>query len=107
MSNATVLYKSGQLVKHKRYGYRGVIVDVDLECLADKGWYQMNQTQPDRKQPWYHVLVSDTDQITYPAQSSLIPDESCEKIQHAFLAHFFSGFENSHYIRNKEPWPKS
>jgi len=103
MSTTTVLYKVGQLVKHKRYGYRGVIVDVDPECLADESWYQMNQTQPDRKQPWYHVLVSDTDQMTYPAQSSLVPDESCEQIRHAFLAHFFSRFENGHYIRNQEP----
>ena len=106
MSTTTVLYKPGQLVKHKRYGYRGVIVDVDLECLADEGWYQTNQTQPDRKQPWYHVLVSDTDQITYPAQTSLLPDESCEAVRHPLLSHFFSHFQNGHYIRNQEPWLK-
>jgi len=107
VSTSTVLYKCGQLVKHKRYGYLGVIVDVDPECLADEGWYQANQTQPDRKQPWYHVLVSDSDQITYPAQTSLLPDESCEEVRHALIPHFFERFENGHYIRNQEPWPKS
>jgi len=84
-----------------------VVVDVDPECLASDEWYDFNQTQPDRNQPWYHVLVSDSDQITYPAQSSLVPDESCKKIRHAFLAHFFSRFENGRYIRNQELWPKS
>jgi len=107
MATSIVLYKPGQLVKHKRYGYRGVIVEVDHECLADENWYQKNQTQPDRRQPWYHVLVTDTDQITYPAQSSLLPDESCEEVRHPLINHFFSRFENNHYIRNEEPWPKS
>jgi len=107
MSTATVLYKEGQLVRHTRYGYRGVIVAVDPECLADETWYQRNQTQPERDQPWYHVLVSGSDQITYPAQSNLIPDESFEQIQHAYLTQFFSSFENGHYVRNNESWPNS
>ncbi len=50
------LYHPGQIVRHRRYGYRGVVVDSDLTCKADEAWYQSNQTQPDRNQPWYHVL---------------------------------------------------
>ena len=107
METSTALYKAGQLVKHKRYGYRGVVVAVDSECLADMSWYQRNQTQPDRKQPWYHVLVSGSEQVTYPAQTSLIPDESCEKIEHPLLTHFFSEFDNGHYIRNNKSWPRA
>jgi heat shock protein HspQ len=107
MAKTIVLYKPGQLIRHKRYGYRGVIVEADLECRADENWYLKNQTQPDRKQPWYHVLISDTDQITYPAQSSLLPDESCQEVHHPLINHFFSQFENNHHIRNNEPWPSS
>ncbi len=107
MAIGTVLYKLGQIVKHKRYGYRGVIVAYDPECLADMRWYEKNQTQPEKKQPWYHVLVSGSEQVTYSAQTSLIPDESCQKIEHPYLTHFFSEFENGHYVRNNEPWPNA
>jgi len=100
------LYEPGQLVRHKRYGYRGVVVDVDSECMASADWYDRNQTQPDRNQPWYHILVSDSDQVTYPAQSSLIPDESCQEVIHHFIPIFFDGFKDGHYIRNQTPWPR-
>ncbi len=38
----------GQIVKHVRYGYRGVVVAIDSSCKAPREWYESNQTQPDR-----------------------------------------------------------
>jgi len=107
MNTEKVLYKPGQLVRHKRYGYRGVVVSIDPECIAPEEWYQSNLTQPDRRQPWYHVLVSESEQITYPAQSSLIPDESFQPINHPLIGHFFDRFEEGHYVRNQRPWQES
>lgn len=95
----------GQLVVHRRYGYRGVVVDFDMRCKASEAWYRANRTQPDREQPWYHVLVDGSDQVTYAAQSSLNPDESNERIQHPLLDYFFAGFESGFYLRNNQPWP--
>lgn len=99
------LFQPGQLVRHRRYGYRGVVVDYDLTCQADDEWYQSNQTQPERKQPWYHVLVDQSGTTTYPAQSSLQPDEDKQPITHPLLGYFFSHFANGRYIRNSQPWP--
>lgn len=76
------LFKPGQLVKHKRYGYRGVVVALDLTCQATEAWYQSNRSQPDRGQPWYHVLVHNSDQTTYAAQFSLEADGSEDVINH-------------------------
>ena len=98
------LFKPGQLVKHKRYGYRGIVVAVDLTCQATDAWYQNNLTQPNRNQPWYHVLVHNSDQTTYAAQTSLEADTSNEEINHPWLEEFFSDFVNGQYIRNKRPW---
>jgi len=106
MNTKKALYKPGQLVRHKRYGYRGVVVSFDPECLAADEWYQSNQTQPDKHQPWYHVLVSESEMITYSAQSSLIPDESFQPIDHPLIDHFFEHFEDGRYVRNQEPWPE-
>ncbi len=98
-------YQRGQIVRHKRYGYRGFIVDFDLECHADEQWYQSNQTRPDRSQPWYHVLVQDTDGTTYAAQENLQEDMSGRPIEHPLIAQFFSGFIDGRHIRNDQPWP--
>ena len=67
-------YEPGEVIEHKRYGYRGVIVEFDSTCQAPDDWYQSNQTQPDRNQPWYHVLVDGNHKVTYVAQSNLTYD---------------------------------
>ena len=99
------LFQPGQLVRHRRYGYRGVVVDFDLTCQASDEWYQSNQTQPKRNQPWYHVLVDQSGATTYPAQSSLLPDKDAQPIAHPLVDFFFSSFADGRYIRNSRPWP--
>ncbi|MFQ5504570.1 MAG: heat shock protein HspQ [Planctomycetota bacterium] len=98
------LFFPGQIVRHKRYGYRGVVVDLDSSCQAPDDWYQSNQTQPDRDQPWYHVLVDDSNQVTYAAESSLLEDETRARISHPLVSYFFDGFEQGRYQRNDRPW---
>ena len=99
------LYHPGQIVRHRRYGYRGVVVDFDLTCKADPTWYLSNQTQPYRNQPWYHVLVDGSSTTTYAAQTSLQADEQPDPITHPFLEHFFTDFIGGQYMRNDRPWP--
>ena len=99
------LFKIGQLVKHRRYGYRGIVVALDLTCQANDDWYHANRTQPDRNQPWYHVLVSGSDQGTYPAQSSLTADDSHKEVNNPLVPYFFKDLGGGHYIRNEQPWP--
>ena len=98
------LFVVGQLVRHKRYGYRGVVVAVDDQCGAGDDWYQGNKTQPDRDQPWYHVFADGSDQVFYPAQTSLEADPDAEPIDHPLLAEFFEGFTGDGYRRNDRPW---
>lgn len=101
------LFEPGQLIRHRRYNYRGVVVDYDLHCTADEDWYYSNQSRPDREQPWYRVLVDGTDQITYAAQTSLQADQATERIRHPLVPAFFSEFEGESYVRNERPWPES
>ncbi len=99
------IYHQGRIVRKRRYGYRGVVVDFDLICNADEAWYQSNQTQPDRNQPWYHVLVDGSSNSTYAAQTSLEVDERTAPIIHPYLEHFFTEFTGDRYVRNDRPWP--
>ena len=95
----------GDLERHKRYRYRGVIVSVDPECLAEDSWYQSNQTQPRKNQPWYHVLVDNSAQTTYTAHSNIEIDSIKTRVSHPLVNLYFDHFENGRYIRNDKPWP--
>ena len=99
-------FETGEVVQHIRYGYRGIIVDFDSICQAPEDWYQSSQTQPDRNQPWYNVLVDGNQQVTYVAQSNLQADLSKQQVVHGMINLFFSGYdqENNKYIRNQTPW---
>ena len=99
-------FSPGEVVHHLRYGYRGLVVDFDPTCQADGDWYKANQTQPDKNQPWYHVLVDGQQQVTYVAQSNLQSDTTGDPIVHPMLNLFFSGHDEStnRYLRNEVPW---
>ena len=98
-------FEPGQLVRHRRYGYRGVVVSRDDSCQADAQWYLKNQTQPDRDQPWYHVLVDGTTTCPYAASQTLGADTSVDPSPHPWVSRFFDKFEDGYYVRNDEPWP--
>ncbi len=102
---ARVHFEPGDLVRHMRYGYRGVVVAFDPECKADLKWYLANRTQPDRDQPWYHVLVDGVGRVTYTAETSLESDDSTAPVRHPLVRLFFDGFEGNRHLRNDRPWP--
>ena len=104
VTSQTPRYKIGQLVRHRRYGYRGVVVAVDSRCRAADSWYGRNRTQPEKNQPWYHVLVDKSDQATYAAESSLEADDDPRELTHPLLGEFFREFDGSRYVRNDQPW---
>jgi heat shock protein HspQ len=96
-----VKFSVGQLVQHKLFDYRGVVIDVDQNFQASDEWYEkVAKSRPPKNKPWYHVLVHDNDHTTYVAEQNLEPDESMEPINHPLLEYFFSQFENGKYIRN-------
>ena len=72
-------FQTGQVIQHTLYSYRGLIVELDKTCQAADDWYQSNQTQPERNQPWYHVLVDGNHNITYVAESNLRIDSYLQR----------------------------
>lgn len=89
----------GAVIRHRRYHYRGVIATIDPKCRADDDWYLSNQTQPDRDQPWYHVLVDGSDTTTYVAEENLELDGSGEPVEHPLIKRFFTTFHLGKYYR--------
>jgi heat shock protein HspQ len=99
VSNAQ--FSIGELVHHKLFDYRGVIVDVDAEFQLTDEWYdQVARSRPPKDKPWYHVLVDDARNSTYVAERNLEPDPSGEAINHPLIPHFFTRLENGRYIKD-------
>lgn len=105
MGTVTYLHQAkfavGQLVHHRRFDYRGVIVDVDPHFQSTDEWYESVATsRPPKDKPWYHVLVHGTMHTTYVAERNLEPDTSGEPIVHPMLERFFTHFEDGRYVRD-------
>lgn len=94
----------GQLVRHRRFDYRGVIFDVDATFQLSEEWYeQMARSRPPKDRPWYHVLVHQAEHTTYVAQRNLAADESGEPIEHPLVDELFGGFRDGRYILQSKP----
>lgn len=96
---AGIQFEVGQIVHHRRYGYRGVIFDFDRVCRADDDWYDGNQSQPPRDQPWYHVLVDGAIHTTYVAESNLEASVDASPIRHPLLNRLFASYYQGAYYR--------
>lgn len=88
----------GQVVHHLRFNYRGVIVDVDADFQGTEEWYEkVARSRPPRDKPWYHVLVDDSDQMTYVAERHLEADDSGEPVSNPAVQAFFDQFQDGVY----------
>ena len=94
-------FSIGDLIHHKLFNYRGVIVDIDATFQLSDEWYEtVARSTPSKILPWYHVLVHDADSSTYVAEQNLEADNSGEKINHPMADEMFSAFNNGHYVNN-------
>ena len=94
----TPIFRVGQVVNHKRFGYRGVIVDAHTGYEGtDELSGRVSPTASDRNRPWYQILVHNREIETYEAESNLEPDESKEPVNHPFVPVFFNQFEDGSY----------
>jgi heat shock protein HspQ len=98
-ADARARFSPGQLIHHRLFDYRGVVVDVDATCQASDEWYEeVARTRPPRDRPWYHVLVHGASHMTYVAERNLEADDSGEPIIHPLLDHFFTVFREGRYL---------
>ena len=98
MTMSAAQFEVGQIVHHLRFGYRGVIFDVDPCFQGSDQWYeQVALSRPPRDRPWYHVLVHEAAHTTYVAERHLESDADGGPIRHRLLGRLFGGFENGRY----------
>ncbi len=96
-------FHRGQVIHHKLFDYRGVVVGVDQTFKLPEEWYEgVARSRPPKDQPWYHVLVHRTEQATYVAERNLEPGRSGQPIEHPLLGGFFDKFNDGFYSNSRE-----
>ena len=100
------LFNIGDIVKHRVYPFRGVIVDVDPEFSNTEEWYQSipAEIRPSRKQPYYHLMAENTETFytAYVSQQNLVGDGENGPLEHPDLVEIFSGMDHGKYhLRNE------
>ena len=88
----------GQIVMHRRFGYRGVIYDVDPRFMLSDEWYdRVALSRPPKNLPWYHVFVDNLDSPTYVSERNLEAAKGYEPIRHPLIERYFALFNGSSY----------
>jgi heat shock protein HspQ len=100
------LFNIGDIVKHRIYPFRGVIVDVDPEFSNTEEWYQSipAEIRPSREQPYYHLMAENTETFytAYVSQQNLVGDGENGPLDHPDLEEIFSGMVHGKYhLRNE------
>tara|TARA_B100000989_G_scaffold296991_1_gene281517 strand:- start:106 stop:504 length:399 start_codon:yes stop_codon:yes gene_type:complete len=100
------LFNIGDIVKHRIYPFRGVIVDVDPEFSNTEEWYQSipAEIRPSRYQPYYHLMAENTETFytAYVSQQNLVGDGDNGPLEHPDLDEIFSGMEKGKYHLRSE-----
>ncbi len=96
----------GQVVKHRRYPFRGVIYDVDPVFANTEEWWLAipEDVRPRKDQPFYHLFAenAETEYVAYVSEQNLLPDTSGEPLRHAQLDEVFTRTDGGEY-RVKAP----
>ncbi|MCB0404021.1 MAG: heat shock protein HspQ [Bdellovibrionales bacterium] len=97
-SQTEPLYFEGQVVTHRLFEYRGVIVGVDRMFKGTEDWYdRVARSRPPKDHPWYEVLVDKASHSTYVAERNLVLEADPRPVQHPLLNHFFTSFVKGVY----------
>lgn len=95
---AVAKFKTGQIVKHLKFGYRGVVFQADGEFALSEDWYdQVARSRPPKDAPWYHVLVDKGIHSTYVAERHLTASGDRTQITHPSLGEHFESYDGLAY----------
>mgnify|MGYP001797179509 CR=1 FL=1 len=94
-------YNIGQVVRHRKHPFRGVVFDIDAEFANTQEWYDAipEEARPAKEQPFYHLLAENdqTYYVAYVSEQNLIPDETGQPVGHPDLHDLFGEFQDGQY----------
>lgn len=94
-------FSIGDVVKHRIFGFRGVVFDIDPVFANSEEWYEAipEQARPDKQQPFYHLLAEngESSYVAYVSQQNLAADDSDEPVDHPAITGMFGSYADGKY----------
>ena len=103
---ATAKFEIGMPVRHRKYGFRGVIFDVDPVFNNTDEWWESipEEVRPRKDQPYYHLLAETPEPerspyIAYVSEQNLVVESGDEDpINHPNLDEFFETMDDGRFV---------
>lgn len=99
-----------QVIRHKLWGYSGVIIGWDETAIAPESWIRQMHGKHTRwrHQPNYSILVDTRDRMQ--PQTTYVPEENLEVLRQFQVIHpqiddYFEKYDGSQYL--PRPWLKA
>lgn len=101
MTTTCAKYHIGQVVRHRKHPFRGVVFDVDARFNNTDAWYAAipEDSRPPKNQPFYHLLAENDKSyyVAYVSEQNLLPDYTGEPVGHPDVSDLFGDFEDGVY----------
>ena len=101
MNQQLAKYHLGQIVRHRKHPFRGVVFDVDPEFANTEEWYESipEDSRPKKEQPFYHLLAENDHSfyVAYVSELNLVADYSGEPVEHPDIPGMFGPFQDGQY----------
>ena len=106
VTEGSAKFPIGFRVRHRVYGFRGVIFDVDPVFNNTEEWYQSipAEVRPRKDQPFYHLFAETTEKkpyIAYVSQQNLEADHDPAPVNHPSIAEHFEGMRDGRYVSRR------
>lgn len=99
LSNAK--FSIGQVVRHRKHPFRGIVFDIDMEFDNTEEWWLSipEGSRPRKDQPFYHLFAenAETEYVAYVSEQNLLPDDSGEPLRHPQALETFIRKEDGAY----------
>ena len=98
MKASQAKFAIGQIVRHRRFPFRGVIYDVDPIFANTEEWWLAipEEVRPRKDQPFYHLYAenAETEYVAYVSEQNLLPDETGDPLRHPQIKETFDQLED-------------
>ncbi|MFQ5763569.1 MAG: heat shock protein HspQ [Rhodospirillales bacterium] len=103
MVRAVAKFHIGMPVRHRIYGFRGVVFDVDPIFDNTEEWYQSipEEVRPRKNQPFYHLFAETPERspyIAYVSEQNLVEDDDPDPIHHPAIDEYFEGMRDGRFV---------
>lgn len=94
-------FNLGEVVRHRKHPFRGVVFDVDAIFSNSDEWYDAlpEDNRPKKDQPFYHLLAENEQSyyVAYVSEQNLVADGSGGPVDHPDVHDIFGDFEDGRY----------